>query len=282
MAEFDGDISDSEFLAAVTAIEKQTSISSYFKAGKAGVSSAAPKKRRRALDNLDELSDTEIGFRLQKQRKKSVRRRNQRQQKGKEQAKLERQKVWDDNLQRFVWGTAEEVASWSRNKTRGSTLLGVVLDAINERGSKLAVLKSVEEDFVPKDYSATHADHRLSVERQREKYLEIRRRGRSTTPPWIEVGDDDRHKFRKLFHFGSGLRSYRHYALKEDLLKPFEGDLDYLFESTTVSGDEFSLDVLEEQELLCLCSQSDRQHEPKEHHRGDKVDMAKLFSFMSK
>lgn len=55
---------------------------------------------------------------------------------------------------------------------------------------------------------------------QMTKFLEHRRKGRETTPEWLEVPDSDRHKYRSLSYIDG-----RYMALKEDTLPGYDSEM---------------------------------------------------------
>jgi hypothetical protein len=97
--------------------------------------------------------------------------------------------------------------------------------------------------------------------------LRVRRQGRSLTPDWIQVPDEEMHQFAKLSYFDNC-----YHALEENRLRRYR--------VTTPEPDEKRM-----VDTLCDCGMS-RQHTRRECRRrfvddDDTVLMGKLFSFMS-
>jgi hypothetical protein len=94
----------------------------------------------------------------------------------------------------------------------------------------------------------------------------VRRQGRSTTPEWIEVSDEDRHKYAKLVSGESG-----YLALKEWTLRRFESEM----------SDEEPCGVCPGQHAVADCPRLEGfQGTPRKRRGNEIVDMGELFSFM--
>lgn len=186
--DYDGGISDTEFLSIIDSIERVESEldvpTTPRRKPRKERASRAPRKRKAGGYN-SQLSDEENEERSIVHSKALLRRRAKRNQRSVSPS-VNRRRITD------VVRMVERPISYSE---------------VHRRVAEFPPVERV--DSVPKG-------HGFTVERQNEMFLHVRRQGRSQTPEWLEVSDSDLHKFRKV-SFLDG----RYVGLEEHILPEY-------------------------------------------------------------